>query len=96
MPGHTRGAVAVPGCHDAGRCCTTDSGKPGESPSRTPVDPVRSCAVCEGAWKLEPPIALVMPLPDERLMDELACPARLGRASVGAFDVVDGRGPPGA
>jgi hypothetical protein len=69
MPGHTRGAVRLPGageatacesCCCATACCETDRG---DGNSETPADPARCCAVCyiNATLNTPPPLTLYTP-----------------------------------
>lgn len=83
IPGHTRGAITLPGagCEDstcpfhtsmAGACCDTDGAEHRGQPM--PAKRVANCAICAFAARLTPPPAIDLWPPELRLAELLPLP----------------------
>lgn len=80
MPGHTRGAVRLPGMDEApdgaSCCCSADSGcdttDGGDENDKTPADPAKCCAICYVNATLNTPPPLTLYTPYLGQLDEIA------------------------
>lgn len=101
VPGHQRGAVALPGetcpaCQaDADACCPEMAEPPPVHPSApAPGDPASHCAICHFAAALFNPPAIDFSPPALELLESIK-PAVWERATAIRFDpTYDGRAPP--
>jgi hypothetical protein len=101
VPGHQRGAVALPGepcraCEPqattAGPCC--DDAPARRNPDQPHRDPARHCAICYFAARVLPPVVVDLTPPPLRLLEVRPVPAPPIRILIPFHPTYDGRGPP--
>lgn len=101
VPGHQRGAVALPGepCATCEQqvatgepCC--DNQPVGKHPDKPRKDPAQHCAICYFAARLSTPVVIDLTPPPLRLLE--VRPPAAGEAHTRLTPVLtyDGRGPP--
>jgi hypothetical protein len=101
VPGHRRGAVALPGeacaaCEAPApvtKCCEMEHGRRQDAPVPR-GDPARHCAICFFAARVTPPDVIDLTPPPLRFAHQVALPSAEIRTSMAVAAPYDGRGPP--
>jgi len=102
LPGHTRGAVALPGtecsqCEPAQSmdgCCPFEQSPPTHSKPANHRDPAANCAICHFAARVTAPPVVDFAPPPLVLVGRVIEPATPATPSLALLPTYDGRAPP--